>query len=387
MASVRLAALFGLLACCLPLAAQEESGSAMRLHLVPVAKGLVQCSFADDPARFRTTGVYKGAGSVGCDLLNPPNPLWCEKCRDGRLFYVFYNVVTRVPGSAPWLIQRVERTVTNYPADGGKPEVQTTYLVEAFKTRRNTTKRPDEHYGKFTLGRHGRREIVKKLEVGVGGIGGVASGRSWPFGRRTLYKGVQPYQSEIGAYSRVQFDDSVTYTIRVVLEADDRYAVEVPELDIAVGTGVSSTPDGSGDAAASSPLMPNALPAADLELAPGKGVAGIVIDKHDAADVERVFGKPAATKRAGAKAANQEHAVGLVFNIREGGPVNTIDTLPGFAGKTDRGIRLGDSLDDVVAAHGKPNSRSKTFVSYDAGMGFLLDADREVKRIVVFARK
>jgi hypothetical protein len=202
----------------LPAAVGAESG--LRLRLVPVAQGV-----SDEP------DIIDAGQAAGVDVRQPAHPLLIHAYAGGRLFYVFYKTVDEATGPKQYLLQRIHKTERFYASpDDRNPRVQESYLVEAFKLRDGTLKRPDQHFGSFGLGDCYRREVVKEYEIGFGELEGVATGDEWPFQRRFLYHAIHSYESDRSLYDQVKFTQSKRWTLKVTFDQGGSYCVSCPEL-------------------------------------------------------------------------------------------------------------------------------------------------------------
>jgi len=135
-----------------------------------------------------------------------------------------------VPGER-YLIQRAKRTTINH-AFNGESTTQVAYLVEALKTIEGRSKRPDQHFGSFSLQGYERREIIKEFDVGIGEIPGIAEGDEWPFEPGKLFYRIQSYGENADRFGQVTFRDSVHWTIRVSFDRHGNYELRCPELGI-----------------------------------------------------------------------------------------------------------------------------------------------------------
>ena len=215
-----------------------DPGDSLGLRLVTIDTGNRLSSIGNDPKRFQQTGVYKAAQTCGVSIAPSDNPFVACAFKNRRMFYLFYNVVTRVPGlqhqlGEPYLIQTVKRTITDYPLHG-KPISHVNYLVEAIKTRQGVSKKPDQHYGNFGIYKFERRKIVKEFIIGKGSIQGIATAGKWPFDPGILYKSIQNYQPEPDSYDKCTFTTSKKWTLVVEFDRYGNYSMKSDELGIEI---------------------------------------------------------------------------------------------------------------------------------------------------------
>ena len=228
-------AIFGVLESPLVLA---DPGDSLGLRVTTIDAGNRLSSFGNDPERFRQTGVYKAAQVCGASIAPPDNPFVVCTFKNRRMFYLFYNVVTRVPAlqnqsDEPYLIQTVKRTITDYPPNG-KPISRVSYLVEAIKTRQGVSKKPDQHFGNFGIYKFERRKIVKEFVVGTGSIQGIATSGKWPFDPGILYKSIQSYQADPGHYEKCCFTNTKKWTLVVEFDRYGNHSMKSDELGIEI---------------------------------------------------------------------------------------------------------------------------------------------------------
>ncbi len=215
-----------------------DPGDSLELRLATIDVGNRLSSYGDDPERFRQTGVYKAAQTCGVSIAPSDNPVVACAYNKGRMFYLFYNMVTGVPAlhnqpGEPYLIQKVKRTITDYSL-GSKPISRVNYLVEAIKTRQGVSKKPDQHFGNFGIYKFERRKIVKEFVVGTGSIQGIAAAGDWPFERGILYKSIQSYQAKPGHYEKCSFTKSKKWTLVIEFDRYGNYSMKSDEMGIEI---------------------------------------------------------------------------------------------------------------------------------------------------------
>ncbi len=363
----------------------EVEGDALRLQIVPIDRGNRESSFGNVPDRFATTAVYKAAENSGIDLQQPEHPLLVFKYDGGRLFYLFYNDIVNVPDGR-YLIQRVKRTTINRSSDGESTS-QVAYLVEALKSAGGRSKRPDQHFGSFSLQGHERREIIKEFDVGLGEIAGIAEGEEWPFEPGKLFQRIQNYGEMADTFDRVKFQESVHWTVRVSFDRNGNYELRCPELGIEL---VRTWPAPVVNAAGNAPDMARGAdtdvaidPATtDVVLQEGVGALGVVVGETGLAEAQRQLGEPVDIERLKV-AANYHFAQRISLNVPVDEPVNTLFTRPGFGGRTEKGVRHGDTRGRVQEVYGNPDRSTSGTATFD-GVIFWFDAEDRVNKIVIW---
>ena len=361
---------------CFGLNALAQQVPEFDLRLVPIVDGNFETSFGRDVRKFGELPMVKSARSLGVDPAKPKNPFVQLASAEGSVFYLFYNSVLNVPPNN-YLIQRIKKIDTRFLGNG-KEEVATTYLVEAMKTRDGQLKKPDQHYGHFSL-RDGcvRRVISKEFEIGIGSIPDRAEPGPWPFANDSLFRVLQPYQADAQLHSKVSFIQSVRWTMRLEFDQHGNYDFQIPELSIVARLQVPPTV-----------AIPVAEPAGmDIVLTAGEGIDGLAVGKSALADVDKRLGRAPQVSRF-EKATNHIYD-GITCNINNAGRLNTVFTTLGFAGRTAKGIRHGSTLVDVTRLYGvSPHKIQGGFLAYPKqGIYFHLDPQERVKKIVVGAAR
>jgi hypothetical protein len=365
---------------------EEPETQGLRLQIVPIERGNRESSFGNVPERFATTAVYKAAEKSGIDLRQPEHPLLVYRYDAGRLFYLFYNDVVNVPDGR-YLIQRVKRTTINHSSDGESTS-QVAYLVEALKSAGGRSKRPDQHFGSFSLQGYERREIIKEFDVGLGEIAGIAEGEEWPFEPGKLFHRIQNYGENADTFDRVKFQESVHWTIRVSFDRNGNYELSCPELGVELVRTLPPAPgDDTGQDAPAVARGPDgkveADPATvDVVLQEGVGALGVVVGETRLAEAQRQLGEPVDMERLKA-AANYHFAQRITLNIPAEEPVNTLFTRPGFGGRTGKGVHHGDTRDKVRDVYGSPDRSTSATATFD-GVIFWFDEGDRVSKIVIY---
>lgn len=335
---------------------------------------------ARERSKGKATDVDKAAKAVGLDLDAPPHPLVAHRLLDRQVFYVFYKTTENAFGDRPWVLQRIRKTERSWPAGAdAKPEVKVTYLVEAFKTIGGVLKGEDQHYGHFHLGEFARREIVKEYEIGFGEVPGVCEGVPWPFAAGTLYQRIQPYQEEIGLYEKTALRAARRWSLTVSFDASGAYRVASPEL----GFDLPKTPL---DPSVATP--PPDQTSRDLVLEPGVGTLGVRIGESGADDLVRALGAPLEDVPVleDYRLLSFERSITCV--VDRAGRLRTLNTRPGFAGRTTTGLAHGLARAEVTKLFGVPSGASADAEvwAYD-GVQVSFDGFDRVARIFLFRRK
>jgi hypothetical protein len=121
-----------------------------------------------------------------------------------------------------------------------------------------------------------------------------------------------------------------------------------------------------------------------ITLTPGKGLnflpLGVTEDR-----VLRVAGIPIRVSTTG-KNRYLYYDPGLVLMFRNSGALSVIYARDEFAGKTDKGILLGDDKQAVVQAYGEPVQQADDFQRFD-GLRVEYDDKGKVKTLSVFPKK
>jgi|GEM_PF-3182063 len=346
-----------------------------RVRLLPIAEGLRDGARNLPQQDPRQTEIYLTAAEYGVDLTKSRDKLLSHQCADGKLFSLYYTSLENAFGDRPYVIQRLKMTKRSFDQNGKELASKTTYLVEAFKTKAGTIKGIDQHHGGYSLGSLGRREILKELEIGYGEIPQLCEGKRWPFPAGHLYKELLEYDEDSSIYDAVRFTNSVKYSLRVTFDDEDNYTIESPELAF---------------------NLPEQAPPKDLAqfkkepssrklvLVAGQGGAGITFGKSMGKDVQKRLGRHIEAVHESPTARLFSYRKGLTLKV-EDKQVTAIYTQPNFAGKTKRGIRLGDKKSKVAKAYGKPPKLERYKWSY-RGIVFRYNAFDRVRTISIYKR-
>lgn len=360
-----------LLACA---AAQEPQSRLPTIRLVPLADGLLDTAPQRDLSRHAESDLGKLSAQVGLDLLAPPHPLFAAKVADGRLFYVFFKTTENAFGERAWLLQRIRKIERTWGVDGGEPEEKTTFQIEAFKVMNGALKRPDQHHASFALRGAARREVVKEYEIGFGALPGKADGDAWPFASERLFEVIQPYQDAKGCFDDVVFTRATKWRLTAGWSADGTWHVTCPELGI--------------DAPAALPDPTKADPAVDaasrdVVLERGKGTVGARVGETKAVDLAAALGQALEDVPTAKGSRGMSFPRSLSANIGPDGVLHTLITRPGFAGRTDEGIRHRMTRAEVAKLLA-PGDRAATAESWSfPGLIVDFDAGGRVRRLVV----
>jgi hypothetical protein len=354
------------------LGAEAQPKPSLHLRFATIEEGNHECAHIADPDRtakdplwFRDEPFAKNGKAVGVDVTAPPDPLVAYGFKDGQLYYLFYTLAEEAFGG-PCLVQRVKRTITDFPgADGAEPITSTTYKVEMIRTSIGEAICPERHSELLALGQFDKRQAAMEFEIGFLEAEDISTGPRWP-GIPDKYAALaHDWRPDPSTYQKLQFVASRKWTLNVSFSRNGTYSVQVPE----VGMNVPGTP----------PKADVAKPYQDASsesvvLKDGVGVGEIVIGKSMADDVERVFGPPLLIQRANSGCSCYCHAKGLVFRIYNNGVVGEITVRPSFAGQTAKGVRLGMSRARVAELYG----------SADRAMGIIQDAMIYTTQGVIF---
>jgi hypothetical protein len=360
-------------------AAWAEDAPELRLRLVHLHDGLRGSAPRLDAHQLKKNKIFGLASRVGLDLSYPKHPLLACAYRDDRLFYVFHKTVDNALGDRPYLLQRIRKTVRGWTAPQGEPEVEVTYLVEAFKTFAGSQKRADQHYGNYGLKDYHRREVVKEYEVGYGEVPERCEGTNWPFEPGMLFERLQPYDKKRGIYDKVRFSRSLKWSLTVTLGEDGRFAVRARELGIDV-PGV--LPD------ASDAVPPPVRRSRGIVLVAGEGVENFTLGEATDKDVERVFGKALQVVPARRKGyLDFTVAQALTVGVRPDKTAAIVTTCAGFAGRTATGARHGDDRARIMALYGVPVKQMTDAARWKyPGISFTFDGFHRVARIEISGR-
>jgi hypothetical protein len=346
------------------------------LRLLPIAEGLRDVlNPGGDESDLKGMEPYRRARKLGVDLLDlEGEPVVIHGMRNGSLFYLFYKQLERAYGPRVWVVQRIKRTERNWTRLDAEPETKVTFQVEAFKLFGGQQKRGDQHHGGYGIRAYARREIVKEYEIGFADIRGHAEGKAWPWPKTRLFEYVYPYGPEREIHDAVEFTRSLRWSLRVELDAKGRYRVHAPELGIDV-----PAREVAAEATVPAPIDASA----DLVLVRGRGLADAPASDWFA-DYARRAGPVLAVQRMDSGFSNTILAAGLMVNRREDGSLNTVQTRPGFAGRTQAGIGIGARRWEVLRAYGQPKEASVNAPWWHYGdVGFWFDGLGHVGRIYV----
>ena len=116
----------------------------------------------------------------------------------------------------------------------------------------------------------------------------------------------------------------------------------------------------------------------------GEGVAGLQIGSSTLKDAVLILGNPLSQKQI-KSARNVVFPQHLSLSFGANGRLNTVSTLPGFTGKPSRGIRHGDSAQQVVSRYGAPQQQSRQTSTYPDVI-FCKNNDGSVVKMVAWQR-
>lgn len=372
-----LVALLGFLAA--PAVADRDAPAAIEgphIHLVALKDGLVSAAPGRDLAKLHDEGMGKIAKGLGIDLTEVDDPFVAFQYKAGRLFYVFYKNISGPAGDRPWAIQRIKRTEKNWRSLDEEPEVTTTYMVEVFKLQYGKLKRPDQHYGKYSIREFAKREIIKECEIGFGEIGEALKGSAWPLPANKLYKQVLPYGTDRAMYNEVAFTRATTWRLDVTLDEEGNASVKVPELGL-------DLPDTIPDVDAARPWQnPDSK---DLVLEPGEGVGTVRIGGEGKDLTTAAWGAPRYVIRHSSGKRNLIFGNGLTVNTGANGAITTIIARMSFAGTVGEDVRIGCTRAHLLGALGTPSQTLRSGALKYPGVIYTFDALDRLRQAVVFA--
>jgi hypothetical protein len=360
----------------------EAQGTVLQLRPLPLAEGIRDVlNPGGDPKKLGERSVYKLAKRAGVDLAEPqPDPVVAIHRSPSRLFYVFYKTGEEAfAGGKVYLIQRIKRTERNWKTPDSEPEVEVTYQTECFKLLSGAQKRADQHHGSYGMGEWYRREVVKEYELGFGEVPGLCEGDAWPFESRILFKYLERYGKGHEIYDQVRFDRSVHWTLTVSLSGDGGYVVRAPELGI-------DLPKRPTDAALCVPAKDPA--SEELVLERHVGLRGAQQGADLFASLQQLAGKVLEDVPAGRSNRNVSFAAKLTANLTKDGRLNTLRTRRGFAGRTAKGARHGDTRARILELYGIPKRQYTDAAWWQyPGIGFWFDGNDRVGGIYVRPRQ
>lgn len=368
----------------LSVSAQEPDGNDPKptvpeIRLVWLTDGLLTTVDDADPLNIPDLMTYKLGQTVRIDLTEPKQPILAAGFNGNRLFYVFFKQVYAAHGRRAYVVQRIKKTVRDWPVGEDEPEETITYQVEVFKTFGGKFKRPDQHYGYFSLrDEFTRREIIKEYDVGIGEIPDLCEGVNWPFEERFLFKKLQGYQEERGIFDDVTFLTQMNWSLRVAFSEDGTWQVASPELGF---DAPKKFPDAARAVARPSPDTKGVV------LFPGSGLEGLDPKTADLDDLKRVLGDPAGWTEFSSGASNVIFSGGLSANLNPKGKVYLYAAEADFGGRTDKGVRVGDSRFEVMEKMGTPRQSGVHAPTWRFGsVMFVFDAFDRVERMLIYTR-
>ena len=321
-----------------------------------------------DLSKLAETRQAKVAASAGVDLERPDNPILLTSFRDGRLYLLFYKAFEHAFADRPYVIQRIRKTERTWKEKGAKPTERVTYQVEVFKLLGGETKRPDQHFGRYSLRGNYRREIVKEYEIGFGVVPDKCEGTDWPFDARKLFVYLQEYDEDRALYDAVKFVEPLKWSLHVSFSQDGKWRVRSRELGF--------------DAPKKMPKLRACAPS------PLRKSKTVVLVGDQGPEGFTSLAESGGEELVRTKFVNDNSAVttdkGLLFNLDAGGDPYRVATVAGFLGQTDKGLRHGDTRARVVEVMGAPTNQPKdAWMWRYRGVQFRFDGMDRVDRIWV----
>ncbi|MGB7343251.1 MAG: hypothetical protein WBD20_03505 [Pirellulaceae bacterium] len=350
-------------------AAHGQIDDSISLQLTPLRDSFLETTFGHDWAKMRTTAVYRAAYSYGLDLPNDLHGSLIVRQRGSSWFSLFHNTIVCDPATQ-YVVQRAHKRISNYDSSD-KAEVTDQYLVEAFKCLGGQLKRPDQHYSTYSLNNYKRRVIEKTFEIGEVRSPEGNEHPPWPFDDRHLTTTIQEYSLNRKLFDEVEFKRSVQWTIRVEMDSDGAYSLQVPELGIRYATKLPPV----SVAATALDWHPE-----NVRLTAGHGCSLFGLGAFEKV-IRKVLGPPTRVAISG-DSVLFFYPADLDIRLRQG-RVSSISVADGFTGSTSKGIRLGDQRKKVVDAYGEPAEETSGFLKYP---GLQVDLKKErVIRLTVLA--
>ncbi|HQP10872.1 MAG TPA: hypothetical protein PKV41_05760 [Candidatus Omnitrophota bacterium] len=173
----------------------------------------------------------KRALAVGIRLKDHLDQYSVSGYKQNTFFFLFYNFLTAVGCPNDYVVQRVRLTKLYYDLLGNVYKKHEQFLVEALALNlKKETKRADDHWKTYTLGKFFKRKVVIDLEIGCGEIPKTLTGKAWPHAQNPLYYRVQDYSDEPGLYDKVKYQFSSAYRITMEFDRDGKYSLELPQI-------------------------------------------------------------------------------------------------------------------------------------------------------------
>lgn len=352
---------------------QQPAG--ITLHLAPQRPAFMAATFGNDLDKMRATDTYKTATRYGIDPFQDLFGYVAVRKRRAGWFYLFHNTVSSDP-PCDYFVQRIHKRVSDYASRDGEPKVSDLYLVEAFKNQGGQLKRPDQHYGSFSLRNFERRLIEKTIEIGEPARDDdQQESAPWPYDSGKLAFTIQPYDASRDRYDAVRFRRSVAWTLRVELDATGQFRLQASELGI--------------DIDRQAPLLPPAALVIDeypqhIQLTPGVGIQRLPIGITED-DAIRLAGAPIRIIVSGSsRILRYDSGLSLVFGVAK--RLIAIEARAPFPGKTSAGIRLGSDRQAVAKAHGTPLEQGDAFDQYN-GLRVAYDGNGKVRSLNIFRKQ
>ncbi len=340
-----------------PLGRVVFDASDFELEAMPLRSSFLATTFGRDLDKMRQTTVFKAAKNFGVDLPDDLNDVLIHRQRGSNHFYLFHNTLrTEIP--CAYFVQRIHKRISNYTAADDEPEVTDHYLVEAIKSSGGQLKKPDQHYASYSLKKFKRRVIEKTLEIGeVVNEKDASLTAPWPYATNKLSEIIQDYGSSREKYDTVNFKRAIRWTIRVEMNDEGAFSLQVPKLGINIQR--------------QTPVMANGAQLLDqrperVELIAGEGLNIVRLGSSE----ELVNDLLGAALRVDAtetvRTLTYDPGIRMQF-FRD--RLVSISVLGDFPGKTCEGIKLGDSKQDIGDLFGEAIKSTDETDVFD-GIGF-----------------
>ena len=194
------------------------------LEVRPIQEALLANANGDTLEVSNLPAVIRAKEKGNIDLLKVTDPFLAINLNDGFLYYQFYNNILPINTQDEYVVQRVKKTIHNYECGSDEPEVEVTYLVEAFQLSEHRLNNDDDQYGHFHYYFYCKREVIKEYETGIAKIESLVNDPSWPFARKNITGG---YVDSPELFNKVEFKAKEKWNINLVVSKDGNYNFKV----------------------------------------------------------------------------------------------------------------------------------------------------------------
>lgn len=356
---------------CLPAQKATAPADSLTLRLVPLLDGLR----TDGRLDATTNSPFgKEAAKLGIDLSQPKHPMVLAELANGRLVQAFCSVTENAFGDRAWLVQRTRKIDRRWTKPEGPPVESFAWEVRVLKTQAGTAKTIAKHVAIVGPRDAVRRELVQEFEVGYGAIDGVTKDTAWPFDEKSSTETVQPFADQPGAFDKVKFTRSRTWTLTTSIAKDGGWTLQAPELGIDLPK--------SPPPAEVPPTIDEASKAIVLTI--GTGCDGVQLGASTVAEVTKALGDPLEDVLIQPGSRNVSYRCGLTCNFDKDGKLKTIMTRPSFGGRTSNGIALGTTIEELKKLYSKSDGAQLDPKRFAApGLLLTLDAFGKVRAMVL----